>query len=158
MVCSVTAAYLIIKKEIRHCLDLEAAVKLVDYTKSKAEVYGMPFAEIIAETNGDKELERLRIGEIFVKKSFDKNDIAEVWKETVNEAPIQLEDYERDILIHFGERMCVCSKEEIRTVSENAIYSLNCFKETAVENRNKRSKSIAAICVSLGTIIILMFA
>lgn len=158
MVSSFSAAFLVIRREVLHCKELETSLKLIDYIKNKAMVYSMPFSDIINGLCCERELRSLCLTEKFSYKIAETNNVPQVWKETIEEASIHLEEYEKDVLINFGVSMCSCSKEEISNLAENASYSLKCFRDTAVENRNNRSKSMAAICVSLGIVIILMFA
>lgn len=137
---------------------METALGLISYIRNKATVYNAPFCRIIEDLNEDREYRRFCLGEIFAENLAFGRDIPDAWRKALEESPMCLEAYEKDVLINFGEKLCYCNKEEIESIAENALYSLKCFMETAVENRNTRTKSTAAICVSLGTIIILMFA
>lgn len=155
---SFTAAYLVIHKEIKHCNELESAIKMISTIKNNALFYNSSFAEIISEIDKGSDFNYSDMFSKFFESLSEGSDVPNAWKKAVYESKMTLEIYERDILVFFGKDMCSCSKEEILHIADKAISDLQYFKTTAMDNRKRKSKSTAAITVSMGIMIILMFA
>lgn len=158
MASSFTMAYLVIHKEIKHCKELENVIRLITVIKNKAMFYNAPFSEIIDEINKQNEFPKMRFIMQFSEIISEGLSVPEAWQTAVNKSELNLEMYECDTLIRFGREMCNCNKDEITVVADSAIGELREFSKTATEKRNMKSKSTAAITISMGIMIVLMFA
>lgn len=154
---SFAIAFFIIKKEIKHCAVLEESIKLINLIKNRAMFYSEPLPDIVdgISANDNKYLKEFRY--CFSENKDLPADIPERWKTAVELCFGQyLEAYECDILIHFGEELCACSRSEIEKIYDNAEQALYEFINTARQKRNTNAKSTAAISVSVGVMIVLM--
>ena len=134
------------------------AIQIVEYIGGRAIHLNEPLADILkAELCSDKKYFRVLCSGF--ENAIKKDVVPDAWmfavKQTFGDV---LSDYEADVLIHFGEKLCSCSNYEIENIKSSAISDLEEFRKTAVENKNTKSKSTAAITVSAGVIIVLMFA
>ncbi len=155
---SIALAFVFIRKEIKHCSVLSEAIQIVEYIGIRAYHFNEPLSEILnAEHCNDKKyFGRLCVAFVNGMKS---EVVPDAWSNAVKQTfSGVLEDYECDVLIHFGEKLCRCSSYEIENIKSNAVSDLEELRKTALENKNTKSKSTAAVTVSAGVIIVLMFA
>lgn len=159
MLSSVTAAYFIIRKEIKHCRRLDDAIDIVNTVKNRALYYSEPLTEIMHQLQKtDKTLYKAFCGAYFDNIDSDQS-VPDAWETAVKSTfDKDFEIYEQDVLIHFGKDLCGSNRNEIEKLTDNAIYALKEFRKTATDNKNNKSKSTAAVAVSAGIMIVLMFA
>lgn len=157
IISSFSAAYLIIRKEIRHCKSLDSALRLIVAVKNKAMFYSSPFAEIITQLQKNDDFNKLKLFEKFSENLTLGIPVPEAWSNAVHNADMALEENELDVLIRFGKEMCSCSRADITEISENAIFELQELRTTAIKTRNTKSKSTAAVTVSAGIMLVLIF-
>lgn len=157
IISSFSAAYLIIRKEIRHCKSLDSALRLIFAVKNKAMFYSSPFAEIIIKLQKNDDFDKLNIFDIFSENLASGLVVPEAWSSSVHRSNFVLEESELDVLIQFGKEMCSCSRAAITEISDNAISELQELKRNAIEKRNTKSKSTAAVTVSAGLMLVLIF-
>ena len=156
---SVALALFFIRKELKHCAGLDDAVRLVEYISGRAIHFGEPLSEILEIQNEDARKLIIRLRENFKEQLDNSCEIPDSWETAVNNTFCDvLEDYECDVLIHFGKNLCRCSHYEIEGLKRKAVSDLEDFRNTAIENKKTKTKSTAAITVSAGVIIVLMFA
>lgn len=155
---SVALAFVFIRKEIRHCAVLSEAIQITEYIGIRAFHFNEPLSEILKAENCEVNKYFGKLCVAFEKEI--KSDIVPVaWANAIKQIfSGVLEDYECDVLIHFGEKLCSCSSFEIENIKSNAVSDLEELRKTALENKNSKSKSTAAVTVSAGVIIVLMFA
>lgn len=151
-------AYLIIHKEIRHCHNLDLSIRLLTVVKNKALHYGEPFSEIIFEQQSNDDYKNFPLVQQFCSSVSAGKTVPDAWKIAVEQLSKYIEFGECESLIRYGEEMCRCNREEISEISTNVIYELQEFRKTAIEKRNIKSKSTAAVTISSGIVIVLMFA
>lgn len=154
---SFTVAFLTIRKEIIHCKHLNLGLNLIAAIKNKAMFYNLPFAEIIMQLENEEEFDRFLLLSHFLQNLKSGMAVPEAWKNAVIYSDLALEDRERNILIQFGKDMCSCSRDQIQEISDRALYELNELRHIADEKRKIRSKSTAAVVVSIGLMIVLVF-
>lgn len=157
IISTFSAAFLIIHKEINHCKNLDNVIRLINIIKNKSLYYGIPFCEIISELKNNRNFEKSELIDKFCSNISDGYSVPEAWKSAVKSSSAYFETYECDTIIRYGEELCQCNMEEISEISDNAISELQEFRKTAIEKRNIKSKSTAAVTISSGLIIILMF-
>lgn len=158
IISTFSAAYLIIHKEIKHCQNLDFILRLINAVKNKAIHYGMPFAEIISELQNNDDFAKSVLIQKFCSSLSEGKTVPEAWKIAVDQFSKYIESHECDTLIRYGEEMCRCNKDEISELSANILYELQEYRNIAVEKRNMKSKSTAAVTISSGIVIVLMFA
>lgn len=154
---SFSAAYLIIRKEIRHCRSLDSILRLITAVKNKAMFYSAPFSEIIVQLHNNNDFYKFKLLDIFIKNLSSGMVVPDAWHNAILRSDMEIDENERDILIHFGKEMCSCSKAEITEISDLAILEISELRGLAIEKRNSKSKSTAAVAVSMGLMIVLIF-
>ena len=147
---------MVILSENRHCRDIDVALKLISVIKNKASVYNYSLAEIIADISMNKEFEVIHFDDLFLKNLSNAENIPTLWENVISESDIHLAHYEKDVLINFGKNLCACSKQDILSLYDKSFEDLTTFKRTAIENKNSKTKSTAAITISIGIIVVLM--
>lgn len=157
IISSFSAAYLIIRKEIKHCKSLDSALRLISAVKNKALFYSSPFAEIIIQLQKKEDFNKLNLFDIFSENLALGMGVPEAWSSSIHRSNLVLEENELDALVHFGKEMCSCSRAAITEISDNAILELQELRKTAIEKRNTKSKSTAAVTVSVGLMLVLIF-
>ncbi len=145
-----------ILSETRHCKDIDVALNLISVIKNKACVYNSSLAEIIADISMNKEFELFHFNDMFLNKLSNSESIPSLWENTISESDIHLAHYEKDILINYGKNLCECSRQDISSLYNKSFEDLTMFKNTAIENKNSKTKSTAAITISVGIIVVLM--
>ena len=154
---SFAVAFLTIRKEITHCKHLNMSLNLITSIKNKAMFYNLPFAEIIMQLENEEDLNRFSLLYLFLQNLKSETTVPDAWKNAVVYSDLALEEQERNILIQFGKDMCSCSREQIQEISARAICELNELRNDADEKRKVKSKSTAAVVVSIGLMIVLVF-
>ena len=155
---SFSAAYLIIRKEIIHCKSLDTVLRLITEVKNKAIFYSEPFSDIIVQLQNNDDFYKFKLFDVFSENLSSGMAAPDAWHDAIISADMEIEKNECDILIRFGKDMCSCSRGEITEISERAIFEINELREAAVEKRNHKSKSTAVVTVSMGLMIVLIFA
>ncbi len=154
---SFAIAFILINRESRHCVMLDNSIRLINLVKNRALNYAEPLGEIVLSLSESEEKFMKDFSSVFVAKKDLLLNFPDIWKTAVNEYfGRYLEQYECDILIHFGEELCSCSRSDIKNICEAAEYSLSEFSKTAKHRRNTSAKSTAAVSVSVGVMIVLM--
>lgn len=154
---SFAVAFLTIRKEIIHCKHLNMSLNLIAAIKNKAMFYNLPFAEIIMLLEKEDEFNRFSLLTLFLQKLKSGMAVPDAWKNADIYSDLVLEEQERNILMQFGKDMCSCSRDQIQEISDRALYELNELKHIADEKRKIKSKSTAAVVVSIGLMIVLVF-
>lgn len=154
---SFSAAYLIVKKEIRHCKSLDVTLRLITEVKNKASFYSAPFAEIIIQLQRNRDFYKFKLFDLFAENLSSGMVVPDAWQNAVLSTDMEIDEKESDILIRFGKDMCSCSRAEITEISDRAIFEINELRNSAIEKRNRKSKSTAAVTVSMGLMIVLIF-
>lgn len=153
---SFSAAYLIIRKEIRRCRGIDSVLRLIMTVKNKAIFYNAPFSEIIINLRNNDEFQKIRLFDVFSDNLQSGMTVPDAWNDAVSRTFYDIDKNERDVLIRFGKEMCCCSRNEISEISARAISEIEELKNTAIEQRNIKSKSTGAVIVSFGLMIILI--
>lgn len=154
---SFSAAYLIIRKEIRHCKSLDSVLRLITAVKNKATFYSAPFAEIIVQLQNNEDYYKIKLFDIFSDNLHSGMIVPDAWHNAIISSYTDMDENERDVLIRFGKEMCSCSRDEIAEIADHAISEINELRNAAIEKRNSKSKSTAAVTVSFGLMIVLIF-
>lgn len=157
IISTFSVAFLIIHKEIKHCQNLDDIIRLINIIKNKSMYYGTPLNEIICDLRNNKYFEKSALIDRFCNYISFGYSVPEAWKNAVKNNSDYLEKYECDTIIRFGEEICQCNMEEISEISDNVISELQEFRKTAIEKRNIKSKSTAAVTISAGLMIVLIF-
>lgn len=156
---SFAIAITVILKEIMHCNMLKNADYFISQIKNRAMYLAEPLPDIIKNLSESNNKLISEFCLFFEAKSDLKKDVApDIWKVSVdNFFGKHLYPYECDILKHFGENICSCNKEEINQIYTKAHNDLCDFLSTAEEVRKTRTRSTAAISISSGLMLVLMF-
>lgn len=154
---SFSVAYLTIRKEIKHCKHLSLILRFIASVKNCALFYNAPFAEIINQLKNDDNFNKFDFFDYFSENLSSGMSVPDAWRDAIINADIEIDDKERDILIRFGTDMCRCNKVEINEISDQIISEISELRNEAVEKRNTKSKSTAAVTVSTGILIVLIF-
>ncbi len=159
MMSSAGIAFLVIRKDICHCRMLSETISLVEFISSRAIFSGAPISDILRNVAfEDKPLQKQLTDEFFAEIR-QGNAVPDAWKNAVLTAMgKQLHIYECDVIIQYGKDICNSSIDDIKRINSNAVSALMDFYNVAVENKNRKSKSTAAIAISIGAMIVLMLA
>lgn len=160
VICSsVGLAFFFIRKEIRHCAVLAEAINIVEYISGRAEFFKEPLSDIMKTDVAQNKNSFENLCVCFGEELKNGITVPDAWLNTVRKTfDGIMEDYEQDILIDFGQNLCRCSSFEIENLKAKTVSDLNDLRKTAIENKNTKTKSMAAVTVSAGVIIVLMFA
>lgn len=154
---SFAIAFLTIRKEIIHCKHLNMILNLISAIKNKAMFYNIPFAEIVMQLQNEDAFRSYSLLYLFMQEMKSGMTVPEAWKNANIHSDLVLEDHERNILTQFGKDMCNCSRDQIQGISDRAICELIELRNSADEKRKVRSKSTAAVIISVGLMIVLVF-
>ncbi len=159
MVSSAGIAFLIIHKDICHCRMLSDSINLVEFISSRAIFSGQPISEILRNISFEDKTLQKRLSDNFSLEMLKGNTVPDAWKNAVlSSMGKQLHIYECDVIIHYGKDICNSNIDDIKRINSNVVSALTDFYNTAVENKNRKSKSTAAIAISIGAMIVLMLA
>ena len=147
-----------IHKETQHCRNIENVIRMITEIKSRSVFYSKPFSEIMLELNINKNYENFPIVSLFCRCISGGVSVPAAWTEAVEKNSKYFSADESVLLKRFGEEMCKCNKEEISEIADNMICEFQRFLQLATERRNIKSKSTAAVTISAGLMIVLMFA
>ena len=150
--------YFMISKEIQHCRNIENAIRMIADIKSRSVFYSRPFSEIILELNNNKNYEKFTLIKVFCKYISEGISVPVAGGDSVEKNSKYFSAEECCLLTRFGEEMCRCNREEIAAISDNVIDEFQRFLQIATDRRNMKSKSTAAVTISAGLMIVLMFA
>ncbi len=153
---SFSTAYFIIRKEIRRCERLDITLRLITAVKNKAMFYSEPFAEIIIQLQNIDNFHKLSFFNVFSENISSGMVVPDAWKNAICSS-LEFDEVERNVLINFGTDMCSCSRAEITEISEQAIFEISELKKSAIEKRNCKSKATAAVTISMGLMVVLIF-
>lgn len=159
MISSAGVAFLIIYKDICHCRMLSESISLVEFISSRAIFSGAPISDILQSISFcDKQMQK-QLSDNFMSDIQNGNTVPDAWENAVlSVTGKQLHVYECDVIIHYGKDMCSSNADDIKRINSKAVSALTDFYNTAVENKNRKSKSTAAIAISVGAMIVLMLA
>lgn len=159
MVSSAGVAFLINHKDICHCRMLAESISLVEFISSRAIFSGESISDILQSISFcDKQMQK-QLSDNFVSEIQNGNTVPDAWENAVlSVIGKQLNIYESDVIIHYGKDMCSSNADDIKRINSKAVSALTDFYNTAIENKNRKSKSTAAIAISVGAMIVLMLA
>lgn len=158
IISTLFVAYYIIQKEIRHCKMLDLAIRLIGTVSSKALYYDQPFADIMFDIKNEDSYKNFPFICKFCSFINDGYSVPDAWKNASLSMSGELNSEEYGMLIQYGEEMCSCNKEDIPDISARVLSEFKEYRQNAVEKRNLRSRSTAAVTVSVGAVFVLMFA
>lgn len=147
-----------ISKETLHCRNIENAIRMISDIKSRSVFYSTPFSEIMLELNNNRNYEKFPLVNLFCKYIANGIPVPEAWADAVEKNSKYFLSEESSLLTRFGEEMCRCNREEISEISDNIISEFQRFLQIATEKRTVKSKSTAAVTISAGLMIVLVFA
>lgn len=122
--------------------------------KNYAIQYLLPFSDIIKTYVADKNVESVDYIDTFLSDS--ELSPPEAWKMAVTESNVVLTKREKENVILFGESLCHCSKEQICEYSEKYINELSEMYILLNENKEKKIKTVSALTLSAGLMVILL--
>ena len=158
IISTLFAAYYIIQKEISHCRMLDLTIRFIGTVSSKALYYDQPFSDIMFDIKNEDCYKNFPVVCKFCSFINDGYSVPDAWKNASLSMSGELNPEEYRILMQYGEEMCSCNKEDIPDISARVLSEFQEYRQQAVENRKLRSRSTAAVTVSLGAVFVLIFA
>lgn len=131
---------------------------MINDIKNKSLYYAKPFSEIMYELRDNKNYERFILINTFCNNIAAGYPVPEAWGNAVEYNSKYFTADECHQLKCFGEELCSCNREEIPEISDNLINEFHQFRQIATDRRNLKSKSTAAVTISAGLMIVLVFA
>ncbi len=153
IVISLICAYTIVRKENIHCRQLENCILLVREIRNSATQFAESFSDIIESLDSSDKYQSLDFIKLFTSETKKGILPPDAWKNALGNSSCSLYQWERDVLVDYGNKMFSCSREEIEEISDFVITQLKDFSESATEKRNKTTKTGAVCTVSAGVMI-----
>lgn len=147
---------MIVRKENIHCRELSECVVMISEIKNKALQYSQAFSEIIVEYNNKDKFKNFDFIGRFAEYINSGLNAPDAWRSSLEQSDCSLYQWERDVVIRFGENLCYCPKSDIDEYGTAAISDLKQFNENAKEKKNKSAKTGAVFTVSAGVMIALL--
>ena len=129
---------------------------MISDIKNRAIQYSEAFSDILLEFNEKGKYITFDFIGNFSNNIRSGIVAPDAWRLSLEGSGCSLYQWERDVLIRFGENMCYCHKSNIEEYSDVAVADLNQFKENAKEKRAKSAKTGAVFTVSAGVMIALL--
>lgn len=143
-------------KEKRHYKELNDTIDLITDIKNYALIYGDSVFDSISRCHKTQKYNSLDFITDFICISDSNSNTPETWKTAVINSKSSLYQWERDVVIHFVEDICVSSRQTLTDCFDKAINDLNQFKENAHEKKKKTEQTGVIFAVSTGVMIALL--
>lgn len=153
---SVLLAVTIVRKESVHCNHLNECISMVKETGERAFNQKESFNEILRSLYVSDKYSSIDIPVKYIKNSEDGMKLPEAWEKAVMTSDIKLNQWEKDVLKHYGNNLFLCQSDKIKEYTDIAVSQLSVFKENATEKKLKTIKTNAVCTVSAGLMIALL--
>lgn len=151
---SYLTALTIIQKEKLHCDTVKTSISYMVQIKNRALFYGESLTEIIIQLQeqGSKD----NADYIYTFIPDEKLSPPESWESAINSSRI-LSQREKSLLISFGVGLCSCSKDDIEEYCDDIISQMSEIYKKLISEREKNTKLISALALSVGLTAVFIF-
>lgn len=136
-----------------HCKSLKLTELFLTNVKNKANMYSLPFKEIVQSVANDNVFSELDY--IYNFLNSDVTQVPLAWDNAIKNSKLILTLTEKQLLIEFCNGLIGCNREQIAKHCDKYILQINNIISTMDKNREKHTKLTTAISVSVGITAIL---
>lgn len=137
-----------------HYKSLILTEQFLDDVKNKANIYSLPFNEIIQTVAVDNSFSQLDYIQKFLE--YDLVSVPLAWEKAVNNSKDFLNYDEKQLLIEFCYGLINCNREQISNHCDKYISQINNIILTMNKDREKNTKLTTVISMAIGITAILI--